>query len=123
VFGAAVGAGVSEATGASTDNRGMFSTKGVVGGLFGSSSGSTRPERVTGYALKPFFGMSIPALVSSPIFNRSRLLNPAAINSRRLFAAVSFSFSRFLFLLETYAIGDSSSGGLANSSAKLLVPE
>jgi hypothetical protein len=51
--------------------------------------------------------MSVPAAVSRPIFIRSRLLKPAAINSRRFSAAVSFSFSRPLFLLEMYAIEDS----------------
>src|SRR5688500_5126421 len=98
-----VGAGVSEATGASTGSRGMFSWKGVVGGLLGSSS-STNPALVNGCALKPFFGISKPALVSSPIFSRSRRLKPAAISSRRLSAAICLSFSFLLFLLEMYTM-------------------
>src|SRR6185503_9205602 len=104
VFGAIVGAGVNEATGASTVSLGIRSWKGVVGGLFGSSS-SKAPRVFSGRALKPFFGISIPALVSNPIFSRSRRLKPAAISSRRLSAAVCLSFSFFLFRLEMYAIG------------------
>jgi hypothetical protein len=104
MFGAAVGAGVSEGTGASTGNRGISSTKGVVGGLVGWSSASAKPDLVFGNALNPFMGMSKPAVVSKPIFKKSRRLNPAAISSRLLLAAISFSFSRLLFLLETFAI-------------------
>src|SRR5687768_6929787 len=99
-----VGAGVSDATGASTGSLGISSWKGVVGGLFGSSS-SNEPRVLRGCALKPFLGISKPALVSNPIFSRSRRLKPAAISSRRLSAAVCFSFSFFKFLLEMYAIG------------------
>src|ERR1044072_6968670 len=55
--------------------------------------------------LKPFFGINIPALVSNPILSRSRRLKPAAISSRRLFAAVCLSFSFLLLRLEMYAIG------------------
>src|ERR1700752_4639591 len=98
-----VGAGVSDATGASTGNRGISSWKGVVGGLLGSSS--TNPALVKGCALSPFLGISIPALVSSPSFSRSRRLKPAAINSRRLLAAICLSFSLLLFRLEMYTIG------------------
>src|SRR5690349_11800542 len=82
----------------------MFSCQGVVGGLWGSS-GSNEPRVFSGCALKPFFGISIPALVSNPILSRSRRLNPAAISSERLFAAVWLSFSFRLFRLEIYAIG------------------
>jgi hypothetical protein len=102
VLGAAVGAGVSELTGASTGKRGMLSTNGVVAGLFGASL--TNPALFKGRALNPCFGMSMPALVKSPIFIRSRRFKPAAISSRRLFAAVCRSFSRFLFLFEIFAI-------------------
>jgi len=104
MFGAAVGAGVNEGTGASTGNRGISSTKGVVTGLVGWSSGSGKPDLVVGNALNPFIGMSKPAVVSKPIFKKSRRLNPAAISSRLLFAASSFSFSRVRFLFEIFAI-------------------
>jgi hypothetical protein len=67
--------------------------------------------------------MSIPVAVSKPIFIRSRRLNPAAINSCRFFDAVSFSFSRLLFLLEIFAIWDSIPDAWQSSSAKLLVPD
>jgi hypothetical protein len=46
----------------------------------------------------------MPALVSSPSFIISRLLNPAAIISRRFLAAFFLSLSRLLFLFEMYAI-------------------
>src|SRR5690348_12243386 len=81
----------------------MFSWKGVVGGLLGVSS--TNPALFKGCALSPFLGISKPALVSRPIFSRSRRLKPAAINSRRLLAAISLSFSFLLFRLEMYTIG------------------
>src|SRR6185503_10857861 len=82
----------------------MRSSQGLVGGLFGSSS-SKEPRVLRGCALKPFLGISTPALVSSPILSRSRRLKPAAISSRRLSAAVCFSFSFLRFRLEMYAIG------------------
>jgi hypothetical protein len=64
-----------------------------------------KPALVKGRALKPTFGMSMPALVSRPIFNRSRRVNLAAINSRLFLAASSRSLSFFLFLFEMFAIG------------------
>ena len=84
----------------------MFSWNGVVGGLTGSSK--TIPALLIGCALKPFFGISIPALVSNPILSRSRRLKPAAINSPRFLAAVCLSFSLVRFRLEIYAIWNSS---------------
>jgi hypothetical protein len=65
---------------------------------------STNPALVSGRALKPIFGISIPALVSNPNFSRSRLLKPAAISSRRFFAATIDAFSLVLSLFEILAI-------------------
>jgi hypothetical protein len=81
--------------------RGISSTKGVVSGLFGSSS-STKPALVRGWALRPLIGRSIPAVVSRPIFIRSRLFSPAAISSRRFLAATRASFWRVLSLFEIF---------------------
>src|SRR5690349_22648715 len=86
-----VGAGLSEGTGAACGMTKSGWTHGVVDGLASwLAVGTTERAR----ALKPSLGTNIPPAVRSPILNRSRrLVNPAAISSRRFLAA--FAISRY----------------------------
>jgi hypothetical protein len=60
--------------------------------------------RGVGAGARPSAGISIPALVSSPIFTRSRRLSCAAMLSHLFLAASRTSFSLRLFLFEMSAI-------------------
>src|SRR5215469_9756035 len=100
VLGASVGNGFSVGTDDATGSMGSASINDLVGGLAACWDGMHRlfepPVDCWLYAdalaLKPLLATSIPPAVSSPIFSRSRrLVSPAAISSRRFFAASSIS--------------------------------
>jgi hypothetical protein len=103
VLGTICGVGpVSVVVGCLITRRGISSMNGVVGRLCGVSS--IKPALLRGRALKPILGMSIPALVNSPILSMSRLFRPAAISSRLFLAATIDAFSLVLSLFGLFAI-------------------
>ena len=116
VFGFSVGAGFRAATFCASGMTVSGSINGLVCGLavwlpgtqFWFVPGLVLDPELGGLlvcvwarALRPLLAISMPPAVSSPILKRSRrLVKPAAISSRRLFAASHISLKR---RLETFS--------------------